>query len=409
MSSSPSPSPFPPTRFAVWKQRITHLFETHPVLFIAIVLMVTLGDALLIYAIRTAQRPALHHVTGYISDVATLQVEYAHYHVEPRRADEIQRQFQQAAAWTDRGNFSQAAQLLDAASKDAPLPVIFNDLGLLYEKLNDPGHAIHSFQQALAKDANYGPVRANLNRFKSLSSQVADTLGSEVEPNDSLRSANAVTVDQPLEAEIKDVTDVDYFSFVTPAPPRDRFEISIVNRSKTLAPHLRLFDSQELLMPLGSESHEPGESSSLVFSPEPNSTFYLNIFGEKDSSGAYTLTVKALKSFDRFEPNDEIYRACKIAVGQSLDANIMDGDDTDYYSFESPRTGTVSIDVENHSSVLIPALTTFTPDMRTSGFGPDVRAAASLHHKIPVEQGKTYYLQVWSQAKTSGDYSLIVR
>jgi hypothetical protein len=58
---------------------------------------------------------------------------------------------------------------------------------------------------------------------------------------------------------------------------------------------------------------------------------------------------------------------------------------------------------------LIPALSTFDPDMRSSGFGPDVRTPGlPLRHTMEVQQNQIYFIQVWSQANTSGNYSLIV-
>jgi hypothetical protein len=87
----------------------------------------------------------------------------------------------------------------------------------------------------------------------------------------------------------------------------------------------------------------------------------------------------------------------------------MDAKDTDFYSFVSPRTGTVSIVISNRSTTLIPALSTFFPDKRSSGFGPDVRTPGqNLRHTMDVQENQTYFIQVWSQANTAGEYSLIV-
>ena len=98
-----------------------------------------------------------------------------------------------------------------------------------------------------------------------------------------------------------------------------------------------------------------------------------------------------------------------LTVGESADANIMDTRDTDYYSFRSPRTGTVTIDVENRSATLIPALSLFGPDKSTLGFGPDVRTpGASLKKTMNVELNQTYYFQIWSQGSSSGNYSVTV-
>jgi hypothetical protein len=86
----------------------------------------------------------------------------------------------------------------------------------------------------------------------------------------------------------------------------------------------------------------------------------------------------------------------------------MDANDTDYFSFVSPYRERIDVD---HWPVqtLIPALSTFFPDMRSSGFGPDIKVAgANLRHTMDVQENQTYFLQVWSQADTAGDYSLII-
>jgi hypothetical protein len=365
--------------------------------------------ALLVYGEINWRHRTVHQLNGYIGDSRTLDAEYVHFLGTPLRTVEIRHQFEQAAGCVEKGDYYCATTLLEQTAKYAPLPVVFNDLGVLYAQLNDPSRAVNAFREALARDASYGPVRSNMKRLPGLSEHIADPVSTEVEPNDNIASANIVTVDKPVDAAIKDPTDRDFFRFTTPPPPRDRLEISVLNRSKTLAPRLRIYDADGLILPLEQDQVEPGGSLSLVMVPKANTTFYLNVVGIDESFGAYTLSLKALKSFDRYEPNDDIFSARKITLGQRIDANIMDAEDTDFYSFESPRTGTVSIDVENHSDVLVPALTTFAPDKRTSGFGPDVGPGASLHHILQVEQGQTYYVQVWSQAKTSGDYSLIVQ
>jgi hypothetical protein len=70
----------------------------------------------------------------------------------------------------------------------------------------------------------------------------------------------------------------------------------------------------------------------------------------------------------------------------------------------------VTIDLEARSATLIPALTTFSSDKRNTGFGPDVRVPGGrLHHTLEVQEHMTYYLQVWSPGKSSGEYALTVK
>jgi hypothetical protein len=153
-----------------------------------------------------------------------------------------------------------------------------------------------------------------------------------------------------------------------------------------------------------------GESFRRFLSEAPNTPVYLQVWGGRDTAGKYRVAVRALKSFDALEPNDDIFNARRIDFGTRYEAGIMDADDTDYYSFESPHSGPVAIEVRNESTTLIPALTTFSPDRRNTGFGPDVRKpGGSLSHTVEVEGHRTYFLQVWPQAQTSGRYSLTIR
>jgi hypothetical protein len=160
----------------------------------------------------------------------------------------------------------------------------------------------------------------------------------------------------------------------------------------------------------GKRSSEPGASITASLSPPPNSNVYIRVEGIGAAGGSYSLVARALKAFDAYEPNDQTFDASKIETGQAIEANIMDAQDTDYYSFVSPRTGTVNIEIQNRSTTLVPALTTFTSDTRYSGFGPDVtKPGAGLRHTMAVQENLTYYVQVWSQADTAGSYTLIIQ
>ena len=154
---------------------------------------------------------------------------------------------------------------------------------------------------------------------------------------------------------------------------------------------------------------EPGGEITERLTAPPNSSWYLEIWGAHGTEGEYAVRIRPLRAFDDYEPNDDIFSAARIRTGATIYANLMDADDVDFYSYESPRTGTVTIDLENESPGLIPALTTFSPDKRTSGFGPDVRTPGqNLHHTMEVQAHQVYYLEVWSRGQTFGSYKLRV-
>ncbi len=349
-------------------------------------------------------------LVGYETQAAALDREFSRFEGKALADPGIHAQFEQAAKLALTGQYTAALLLLDAVAKKAPVPVVFNDMGVLYAQVGDRARAVISFREALARDFSYTPVRRNLERLKGFTSNAADPVSAEIEPNNSNELANVIAIGKPVEAEISQLdNDVDVFRVTSPPAPRDLLAVHLENHSKTLAPRFTIYDENGVIVPWGKDQEQPGGSPTEFLAPKPNATFFLHVHGQGSTAGAYTLSVTALKAYDSYEPNDDIYSATKIRLAQEIDANIMDQDDTDFYSFVSPRTGTMTIDIGSRSTTLIPALSTFTPDMRSSGFGPDVREpGAALHHTIPVQEGSTYYIQVWSQGKSSGDYSLKV-
>ena len=356
------------------------------------------------------KRPGAKTIAGYVADTQKMTQEYVHYYGKPLNNLEIQRGFDQANERLGDGDLSNAVGLLEQVSKVASVPVVFNNLGVLYVELNDKARAINAFREALARDIDYRPVRLNLERMKDVMALGVDPVTHEVESNNSATLANIIMPGKAVEAEIESgVGDLDYFRVTTPPAPRDRISIEVTNGSKTLAPVLRVLTEEGRITDWNKIVREAGANLQQTIAPTPNTTLFLEISGLDTSAGAYSLLVRPLKAFDTYEPNDDIFNAPRITVGSTIVANIMDATDTDFYSFVSPRTGTVSIVISNRSTTLIPALSTFLPDKRSSGFGPDVRTPGlNLRHTIEVQENQIYFIQVWSQANTSGEYSLIV-
>ncbi|MBZ5623908.1 MAG: hypothetical protein LAQ69_35170 [Acidobacteriia bacterium] len=349
---------------------------------------------------------------GYITSASTFEQECTHFYDKAANHVAAEEKFRQAAESMANHDYAHAAALLETAAKEFAIPAVFNDLGVLYAKLGDRSRTLNAFREALAHDSGYVPARQNLERLKGLNlSAAVYPVTREIEPNGTLPLANLISLDQPVEGEIaENLNDVDCYRVNASPPPRDLMQIEVSNGSKTLALSLSLFDDNMLPLPSDQEPREPGASLTGHLSPPPNSTVYLKIWGARGTAGKYTLLVRMLKAFDAHEPNDQIFNATKIVPGEPIQANIMDAQDTDFYSFVSPRTGKLSIEILNRSSTLIPALTTFSPDKRTSGFGPDVtKPGAGLEHTIEVLEDQVYYVQVWSQRNTAGNYTLTIR
>ncbi len=374
-----------------------------------VALAVAVGGASFLFRPRDSGQA--QPIEGYLMDPGDLAREYARLQGKPLESSAAETDFQQATVRMLHRDNAGAAALLEQVAKVAPVPVVYNDLGVLYAELNDRARAVYAFRQALGRDASYGPVRANLQRLRGFISDSSAPVTREIEPNNSPMLANLIAPDSPVDGEITAGTgDSDTFRIDAPPPPRDILAVEITNHSATLSIGLRVYDGDQRLTGWGKPPQPAGAPLTVYLSPAPSSTLYLQVWGPPETSGAYTLRARPARAYDAFEPDDDIFSAHPLTVGESADANIMDGHDTDYYSFRSPRAGTVTIDVQNRSATLIPALSMFGPDKSTLGFGPDVRTpGASLQQIMNVTADQTYYFQVWSQVNSSGDYSVVVK
>lgn len=381
----------------------------YPVHWIVIPLVVLAAGGLVIWRVfRTPGGPFV--LPGYITSLTVFDDECTRFYGKAANSADAREKFQLAADAMAKRDNGGAAGLLEAAAKEIAIPVIFNDLGVLYAKMDDRSRTLNAFREALARDSGYGPARQNLERLKGLDlTSSVYPVTREIEPNNTLTQANLISFDKPVDGEIvASLNDVDCYRINAPARPRDLLQVEITNGSQTLAPNLSLYDDN--MAALSSQAREAGASITQTLSPPPNATTYFKIWGSAGSGGKYNLTVRMLKAFDAYEPNDEIFNAAKIVTGQPIEANIMDAQDSDFYSFESPRTGTVTIEIQNRSTTLIPVLTTFANDKSTTGFGPDVKkAGGSLRHTIETVENKVYYVQVWSAQDTAGAYTLTIR
>ena len=356
------------------------------------------------------ETPTGRPITGYLVDTQVMVKEYARFYGRPLNNAEVEKSFEMANKSVAEKDYSNAVGFMEQVAKVAAVPVVFNNMGVLYAELNDKSRAVNAFREALARDLDYQPVRVNLDRLKDVMALGADPVSRELEPNNAPIAANLMAPGKPVEGEIEAaVNDVDFFRVTTPPAPRDILSIEITNRSTKLAPVLKIFDAERRITDWGKFVREAGSNLQQTIAPPPNSTLYLQISGYGSSAGGYTLLVRPKRAFDTYEPNDDIFNAPRVSLGTTISASIMDADDTDYFSFVSPRTGTVTFTLTNRSTTLIPALSTFYPDRRSSGFGPDVRTPGlNLRHSLEVLENQIYFIQVWSQNNTTGEYSFII-
>jgi hypothetical protein len=347
---------------------------------------------------------------GYVMEMSALRAEYSRYYGKPIEESIVEGRFRQASDLMGNRNYPGASAVLETLSRKAALPVVFSNLGVVYSALGDYARSADAFREALARDSDYSPARQFLRNAKSIPPNSADPYTREVEPNNEARTSTLISLGVPVSGEITASTDdVDYFRVISPAAPRDLLSVELANHSIDFAPRLHIYDENLRLLSWGEKTARSGDSIRVLGGPIPNSALYISVSASDGRSGVYVLSVKPRKAFDRYEPDDDIMNSHRITMGEEVEANIMDADDTDFYSFQSPRKGTVTIEIRNRSESLIPGVTTFNTDRRNMGFGPEIRKPGQgLHYTIDVDKDRIYYIQVWSQAGSSGGYTLRV-
>ena len=102
-------------------------------------------------------------------------------------------------------------------------------------------------------------------------------------PRRDFSSARAIEINKPVQGKIVDGSDIDYYRISS--GPGGRFYIHMRNESGTLAPALDIYDATKKLI-----DEKLGPDDELV--AQPNTIYYIQVSGQRNTTGQYTLTVK---------------------------------------------------------------------------------------------------------------------
>ncbi len=96
-----------------------------------------------------------------MQDVSILEKEYGAFHGKLLRDPELEREFQVANQFVQQENYTAAIEILEKASKNAGVPVIFHNLGSMYAAIGDRARSIGAFREALAGRGLLAGARRN--------------------------------------------------------------------------------------------------------------------------------------------------------------------------------------------------------------------------------------------------------
>jgi hypothetical protein len=345
----------------------------------------------------------------YIGSISIIEKQIQQFTGGPVN-DAVKAQIQSAVNLAQAGQYEASRPVFEQLATAFPIPAILTAAGTMNAEKGDAQAATRYYEQALAKDPRYAPALDNLAALKTVKVEERPISGGrEVEPNNDIPHANILGLNTSALAEISGASDTDYYRFSTGHPPRDVYRISLKNLSTTLAPGINVYDQQKNYM-FDEYRDTPGADLERDFVPAPDSIYYVQVFQRGSTSGAYSLTVKPLLKYDKFEPNDDIPSAKPLALGSVIDANIMDPGDTDYFQVQSGGApGNLTVSLKNTSTTLAPGINVY--DSQKSYLTNAYRdtPGADVDLTFATQPNSKYYIQIFQRITTAGSYSLTVK
>jgi len=229
----------------------------------------------------------------------------------------------------------------------------------------------------------------------------------EQEPNNSTHQYNQAEIGVAIAGEIT-TDDSDYFRFKYEDAKnrRDVVGVHVEPQGATLQPSVALFNEDRSSALGWNSANTPGANFDLTFIAEPGKSYYVAVAGQYHSTGKYALSVNPKKAYDQYEPNDDAASATAINFGQTVEANIMDQGDRDYYRLSGIKGAKVVVQLSNKSTTLQPLISILNADksIALNGTMPNA-AGADFTVSFTAEAGKEYYIVIEGHFST-GQYSL---
>lgn len=345
--------------------------------------------------------------TTVVTNISVIENQFQSVTGKPLEDAGLKTQLQAAVNLAKAGQYEASRQIFAQIAASVPVAAVYNNLGALDSLAGDAPAAHAAYQQALAKDPSFKPALSNMRTLTAAAAPVNRAIRDrELEPNNDPAHANILPLNTPVAAEITP-NDTDYFQITAPRPPRDHLKVSLRNTSTTLMPMIDLYDARKNKL-AEDGAWTAGADFETTLRPSPGDVYYVQIWGRDGSAGTYELTVKPLHAYDRYEPNDTILQATPISLNQSIEANIMDGQDVDYYQVKAGGNK-LTAHVANKSTTLMPMITLYNGQKNKITESGPFTGGADWELSCDATPRQTYYVAVWGRDGSAGAYVLTVK
>jgi hypothetical protein len=105
-------------------------------------------------------------------------------------------------------------------------------------------------------------------------------------------NARVIEIGEPITGQLTDGSDTDFYR-IAPLPSSVRLDIHMMNRSPKFIPAVRVYDTTKNIVVEKSREYlkSPGADLECTFLAQSNTTYYVQILSQRNTSGPYTLTV----------------------------------------------------------------------------------------------------------------------
>jgi outer membrane protein OmpA-like peptidoglycan-associated protein len=225
-------------------------------------------------------------------------------------------------------------------------------------------------------------------------------------PGEAITSPAQASVGMAVSGEIKDQAKSHFYQFQYNGKLRDIVLFRLENKSTTLKPDFKLYDGNRAQI---TEKYNgtPGASVDHSITMDPGQIFYVEVL-PYNSTGAYQLSATAQHAFDANEANDDQLKPTTLKFGDSIEGNIMDDKDADWFHVTAPTVGKITVALENLSPTLKPDVKVYSQAKSQIVEKYDGTPGAGLDFMVDVTPGQDFYIQVVPYSST-GKYRLTTR
>ncbi len=165
--------------------------------------------------------------------------------------------------------------------------------------------------------------------------------GQEFEPNDQREQANEIRLEETVEGFFQENRDYDWYKLVMEKPGKNiiRIELSGV---PDVDVRLEVADENGAQVK-SSNFNRKGEPESIINLGVLEGTYYINAFGyEANQNEKYTLSTRLIGPWEEgqeFEPNDDMYKANEIRLGETIQGLFQAKNEPDWYKLVIANPG----------------------------------------------------------------------